>query len=141
VLAWCVAVASAFSTRLEAPGLAGMIKLVGGVLFVLGSSLFVWSLLHLREGFLGNVEPETEHLATRGPYRFMRHPLYLGMITTTVGLTIGIRSAWGTLAVFVLFVPATVYRARLEERALMARFGEEWNEYARRTSFMFPPVW
>jgi protein-S-isoprenylcysteine O-methyltransferase Ste14 len=117
------------------------VKLLGYALFAGGTPLFVVSMLFLKRGFLGEVEPVTDKLITTGPYRLVRHPLYLGMILATIGLAVAFRSLWGMLITLALFIPAGLWRARLEEEALARRFGAEWEDYAARTYFILPPVY
>jgi protein-S-isoprenylcysteine O-methyltransferase Ste14 len=116
-------------------------RTLGGILFIGGMLLFSWAVSCLRGGFLGQVEPRGGQLLTGGSYRWVRHPAYLGMILTTLGMTLAMRSLWGCVAVLLLFAPASVYRARLEEQSLAATFGAEWKDYARRSAFLIPFVW
>ena len=69
--------------------------------------------------------PEARGLVTRGPYRFVRHPVYLGELGAVAGLSIGAPSLWNLL-VLVAFYAAQAARMRLEEQAL----GREFPEYA-----------
>jgi protein-S-isoprenylcysteine O-methyltransferase Ste14 len=114
----------------------------GAGLFIVyaGMALVVWSVFHIRGAILGEVEPVLDTLVQGGPYRFVRHPVYLGMTVALAGGTIVMRSWTGLLAVFLLFLPSEIYRARLEERALSRKFGYEWERYAARTGFLLPFV-
>ena len=76
-----------------------------------------------------------ERLVTDGPYRWVRHPLYLSMVVILVGAGIALGGLWGIVKTFLLFLPVLVYRARLEEGALPGKFGQEWDEYFRQTLF------
>lgn len=116
-------------------------KFLGMAIWAAGTALFVWTLAHLRAAFFGNVAPVTDRLVTSGPYRWVRHPLYLSMIVALLGVTVALRGVWGVAGVFVLFAPAVAYRARLEEKALAHKFGPEWDAYVRQTRFMLPLVW
>jgi protein-S-isoprenylcysteine O-methyltransferase Ste14 len=118
-----------------------LIQPLGLAIFAGGLILFAMVVATLKRAFLGDVEPVTDRLITTGPYRFVRHPLYLGMFVTTIGLAIAFRSLWGLLITLAVFVPAGLWRAKLEEEALGRRFGEEWEAYARRTGFMFPVLY
>lgn len=113
-------------------------KLIGCFIFLLGMVAFLWVLVHLRDAFRGTVAPVTDQLVTTGPYRWTRHPLYLSMIITLVGIAIALRSLWGVVGVFVLFIPAVVNRAKLEERTLAQKFGQTWLSYATGTYFLIP---
>jgi protein-S-isoprenylcysteine O-methyltransferase Ste14 len=114
------------------------VKLLGFAISAGGMLLFVVSAAYLKRAFLGNVEPVTRRLITTGPYRLVRHPLYLGMFVATIGLAVAFRSLWGMFLTLAIFAPVGLYRARSEEEALERRFGEEWENYARRTRFVFP---
>jgi protein-S-isoprenylcysteine O-methyltransferase Ste14 len=140
VLTWLAVIALSLATRIDIPLPTAVVKLLGWLIFMLGMFLFAWAAFYLKGAFFGNVEPVSDKLITTGPYRFVRHPVYLCMIVSTIGLTIGLRSPWGLAGVFLLFTPTGIYRARLEESAMARRFGEEWDDYVKRTCFMFPPL-
>jgi protein-S-isoprenylcysteine O-methyltransferase Ste14 len=63
------------------------------------------------------------------------------MVISIFGLALGMKSLWGLICVIVLFIPLSIYRAVLEERALAEIFTDEWNAYVKRTWFMFPLVY
>ncbi len=117
------------------------LKPVGFAGFVLGMLLFTLAILYLRRAFQGNIHPVTENLIKDGPYRIVRHPLYLGMIISIGGLALGMRSVWGLIITLVVFLPLSVLRARLEETALHKKFGVIWEDYSKRTYFILPPVY
>ncbi|MGD2206722.1 MAG: isoprenylcysteine carboxylmethyltransferase family protein [Anaerolineae bacterium] len=119
---------------------ARFVRPLGYAVFAGGMLLFVVSVVYLKQAFLGEVEPVTDRLITTGPYQLIRHPLYLGMIVTTIGLAVAFRSLWGMLFTLAVFVPAGLWRARLEEQALARRFGQEWEDYAAKTYFLLPPI-
>jgi protein-S-isoprenylcysteine O-methyltransferase Ste14 len=116
-------------------------KVVGYVIFLTGMSLFVLCVLALRKAFLGEVEPVTDTLVVSGPYRIIRHPLYLSMTVSIFGIAFGVRSLWGLLATFIVFIPICILRAKLEEAHLARRFTRDWEAYTRKTYFMFPPFY
>jgi protein-S-isoprenylcysteine O-methyltransferase Ste14 len=113
-------------------------KVLGVVTVYTGMSLVVWAALHLGRIFLGGVTPRSDKIVRDGPYRHVRHPVYLGMAIAFVGVALAFRSWIGLVCVFIMFLPSEIYRARLEERALANKFGIEWEEYASRTGLMLP---
>jgi len=116
-------------------------RLLGMFIFLLGMTLFTWACLCLQSAFYGSVEPVTDQLVVNGPYSLVRHPLYLSMIISLFGLGIALRSFLGIVAIFVLFLPALICRARLEEQALERKYGTSWQEFERRTFFLVPFLW
>jgi protein-S-isoprenylcysteine O-methyltransferase Ste14 len=117
------------------------VKPLGYAVFAGGVLLFVVSVAYLKRAFLGEVEPVTDRLIATGPYRLIRHPLYLSMFMATIGLAVAFRSLWGMLVTLAVFIPAGLWRARLEEEALAQRFGLEWEDYITKSYFILPPVY
>jgi protein-S-isoprenylcysteine O-methyltransferase Ste14 len=99
----------------------------------------VWLLVSVL--FLGRcfgVLPEARGLVRRGPYRFVRHPVYLGELGAWAGLAIAAPSLANGGALAGLIV-AQLVRMRLEERALAEAF-PEYAAYASRTPSLIPTL-
>jgi protein-S-isoprenylcysteine O-methyltransferase Ste14 len=118
-----------------------LITALGVAGFAGGMLLFIVCVIHLKRAFFGDVEPATDRLIAAGPYRWVRHPLYLSMFLATFGLAVALRSLWALVIILFFFVPAGLWRARLEEQALARRFGQEWEDYVAGTYFILPPVY
>lgn len=92
------------------------------------TSLTVWGLWSLRRAF--SITVEARGVVTAGPYRWVRHPVYLGEVLAT-----GAVAAWRfsplNLAIFGVFVVLQILRARWEEAKLRRCFAE-YDGYARR---------
>ncbi len=98
---------------------------------------YVWLLASvLALGKCFGILPEARGLVMRGPYRFVRHPVYLGELGAVVGFSIGAPSLWN-LAVLVAFYAAQTVRMRLEEQALTREFAE-YAGYAAMTPRLLP---
>jgi len=115
-------------------------KEIGLAVLVLWGLFFVYVLFYLRSGFFGETEPRLDFLITEGPYSYCRHPQYLSFITLILGFDVMFRSILGVVFTLVLSIPSVVYRARVEDRLLRKRFGEEWEDYAKRVGFLFPKL-
>jgi protein-S-isoprenylcysteine O-methyltransferase Ste14 len=109
----------------------------GALLAVVAFTGAVWSLMTLRRSL--SVIPEARRLVTKGPYRLVRHPLYLFEILAGLALLLGTPGSVAT-ASFVVFVALQVTRSRFEERLLAATF-PDYSGYARSTDRLVPFVW
>jgi protein-S-isoprenylcysteine O-methyltransferase Ste14 len=108
--------------------------LVSDALVLLGIGFAVYALGYLKLSF--SIMPEARALVTGGPYRVVRHPLYLGEITAGLGLVLALPS-WFSVVVFVTLVAAQLVRTRYEEDVLRDSF-PEYTEYARQTKRLLP---
>lgn len=115
------------------------VQVAGEALIVAGAALRVWAMLTLDRFFTFVVGIAADHrVVQEGPYRVIRHPGYAGAIIAMVGAGVALRN-WLSL-LLMLVVPPLVFavRIRVEETALVAALGEEYQEYARRTGGMVP---
>lgn len=111
---------------------------VGVTVLVSGGLIFAYVLFYLRSGFFGETQPRLDFLITKGPYRFCRHPQYLSFVIMILGIDLMFGSVIGIIFTVVLSIPSAVYRARIEDRLLRNKFGEEWENYASKVGFFFP---
>lgn len=112
--------------------------LAGGfVLVVIGACLSLVSLISLGRFF--GVRPAFRGLATRGPYRAVRHPLYLAYVLQDIGYNLQEWSV-GTLTLVAAGWASMVYRIYAEERVLA--HNANWADYARRVRHrLLPGIW
>lgn len=103
----------------------------GAGLYLAGVALRYWAFHALRHQWNVDVSDTggPRHLVRQGPYRFLRHPLYLGACLEIAGLPMFL-GAWGALLFGTLvFMPFEVARAQYEEQFLRALFGADYRQY------------
>ena len=115
-------------------------RLIGEAILVCGFLIFAYVLFYLRSGFFGETEPKLDHLITEGPYRFCRHPQYLSFIVMVLGIDLMLRSVVGVVFTLIVSIPSVIYRAKIEDKLLRDKFGEEWENYADKVGFLLPKL-
>ena len=116
--------------------------LLGLMLMAAGIAIRQWAIFVLGRFFTADVRVHPEQpVIDSGPYRWVRHPSYSGMIIFFVGLGLAL-SNWLSLVVLAL-VPTggLTVRIRSEERALLAGLGEPYRRYAAARRRLFPGIW
>jgi len=112
---------------------------IGALLVLLGVGLAIFARVYLGRNWgmpmSRKAEPE---LVTRGPYAFVRHPIYTGIILAMVGSAIGESIIWALP--LVLFAPYFIYSARREEELMREQFPAQYPDYMRRTKMIVPFV-
>jgi protein-S-isoprenylcysteine O-methyltransferase Ste14 len=112
-----------------------LLRAFGLLLFAAGLSFIFWGAYTLRKAVF---VPENK-LAAAGPYRFVRHPMYSGGVIGAFGLAVFAGSMLGAVYSFMLTLVLS-HIADAEEADLIARFGNEYTEYAKRVPKLFPHV-
>lgn len=98
-----------------------------------GLALWLFAMIHLGKSLA--VLPGANEVVMRGVYKYLRHPLYVGITLTFCGLFLAIGSTVGMIYLFVIVVPLNLVRARLEEIALLEQFGDVYRDYMKKTLF------
>lgn len=113
---------------------------IGVVVVAAGLGFSVWARRVLGRNWSGTVTLKEDHeLVQSGPYRWIRHPIYTGILLGFVGSAVA-RDEWrGVLAVLIAGV-ALWRKLRLEERWMHELFGARYEEYRRRTWALIPWV-
>jgi protein-S-isoprenylcysteine O-methyltransferase Ste14 len=93
----------------------------GGGIAALGEAIRVWAAGHLEK---------SREVTSSGPYRFTRHPLYLGSTVMAVGIAIAAQhvAVWVLVAAYVFVMIGSAIRS--EEAFLRSRFGGDYDAYA-----------
>lgn len=107
----------------------------GESLVILAGGFTLASVLCLGTCF--GVLPEVRGLVMRGPYRYVRHPVYVGEILAFAGFVLASQRLTNIVPLIV-FVAAQMVRLRMEEKVLRAEFPQEYGAFAARTPRLVP---
>ncbi|MDD5464441.1 MAG: isoprenylcysteine carboxylmethyltransferase family protein [Candidatus Moranbacteria bacterium] len=112
----------------------------GAVLCVLGTVFAIWARWHLGKNWSSRPTLKEGHeLVTSGPYGFVRHPIYTGILTSALGSALVAGSFWLMILVVLCFV--FVRRVSKEEQLMMRQFPNEYPEYKKQTKALIPFIW
>lgn len=115
--------------------------ILGTLLYFPGMLFLLWARLTLGKNYFvstgfGAQLFKGHQLVTSGPYAFVRHPMYVGLILAALGSLL-LYATWTTVY-FACFAPLMFFRARREEAALSAEFGEQWRDYCKHVPAFIP---
>lgn len=109
---------------------------LGSVLLMMGLAVSLWSLAVLGKNL--SIIPQARKLVDTGPYRYVRHPLYVGEILSALGIVVSGFTLPGMLVPLIL-ASLQAYRAIQEEKTLAAAF-VEYKAYMSRTHRFIPYI-
>ena len=112
----------------------------GGALFltVAGLGFTVWARVHLGRNWSGTVTLKEEHeLVRSGPYAYVRHPIYTGLLVALLGSAIACGEVRALIG-FIVVAAAFVRKLRIEERLMRASFPGQYRDYCARVPALIP---
>jgi protein-S-isoprenylcysteine O-methyltransferase Ste14 len=125
-----------FARNSESPT-ALPLALSGCLLALASAALVLWSRAEL--GSAWSLVPKSDQgLVTTGPYRLVRHPIYLGLVLLATGQALAFGSWLALLIVLCAIVPTFAWRARAEEKLLSRTLGDRYAAYRQRTKMIIP---
>ncbi len=113
--------------------------LAGRFIQILGSIVLLLSLYDLRKSLTALPTPKDNGvLQIRGLYRYVRHPMYVAVLTLSVGIAVSSGSVVKYVLVLALYILFS-FKARYEEKLLIAKY-PGYSSYARRTNRFIPKI-
>jgi protein-S-isoprenylcysteine O-methyltransferase Ste14 len=113
---------------------------VGAALTAAGLLFTVWARVHLGTNWSGTVTLKRGHeLITSGPYAFVRHPIYTGLLLAFLGSALA-RDEWRGVLALALVALALWRKLRNEERWMREQFGDAYSAYSKRVAALVPRV-
>jgi protein-S-isoprenylcysteine O-methyltransferase Ste14 len=116
-----------------------VLQVLGVVLLLAGLGLAVWARIYLgRNWGMPMTRMDEPELVTSGPYRFVRHPIYSGLLLAILGTALA-TNLYFLIGLAVLGI-YFIYSARVEERILVESFPTTYPAYKARTKMLIPFV-
>ena len=113
---------------------------ITGIAIIGGLSLSIWTIVYMKccgkgnplDAFGHEVAPRTQHLMTDGPYRINRNPMLTGTLLYMAGFVVWLWT-WQAVLVWGIFFAIMFVQVLTEEHRLKRDFGEEYEDYCKRT--------
>ncbi len=116
-----------------------IVQALGAILFVCGLALAVWARVYLgRNWGMPMTRKDEPELVTSGPYRFVRHPIYSGILLAVLGTSLATEIYW--LIAAGIMGAYFVHSARVEERLMTDSFPTVYPSYREKTKMLIPFV-
>jgi protein-S-isoprenylcysteine O-methyltransferase Ste14 len=113
------------------------VKIIGLVLVALGIACAIWARVHIGKnwGMPMSLKEKPELIMT-GPYTYVRHPIYSGILLAMIGSALVGAVGW-VVPVIVFFI-YFMYSARVEEKILTKEFPHDYPSYMKKTKMLIP---
>ena len=103
-----------------------------------GMAIALWARVALGQYWSDRVIVQADHVLIRtGPYAYMRHPIYSGVLLAVLGTAL-VLGEWRGLLAFVVLLANYWIKAKREEHILSGRFSEEFRDHKSRAGFLLP---
>ncbi|CAB4434367.1 unnamed protein product [Rhizophagus irregularis] len=100
-----------------------------------------WYAMKINKFFTRILRIGEEFIVTEGPYRYIRHPGYLGQLLIWIGFGLSSGNYLVALIIFIAIILTYLYRIRKEEVVLLRTFGVDYLEYSTRVSKLIPYIY
>ena len=112
----------------------------GIAITLLGLGFAVWARVHLGKNWSGSVTIKVDHMLVRtGPYRYVRNPIYTGILAGFAGTALVIGRVWAIYGLLILLAGFLI-KIQEEEKVLLEKFGEEYLQYKMEVKALIPFV-
>ncbi|MEN6456369.1 MAG: methyltransferase [Prolixibacteraceae bacterium] len=120
--------------------------LISSLFLLTGAYFMIWSNVFLfkigkggpANGFGISISPQTKKLVTVGPYKYSRNPMVFGAFSLYISMVIFLNSIIGLITLLISLLIAFGYLKLSEEQRLLTDFGDDYVEYKRKVSMVFP---
>ncbi len=114
--------------------------MLGAIPFVLGALIYLWCAWHFTFAGKGTPAPidPPKHLVAQGPYRVVRNPMYVGVITALLGEALLFRSPGLVIYAALVLLAVHLFVVFYEEPHLRRRFGASYQDYCAQVPRWLP---
>ncbi len=110
----------------------------GFVITTCGLLFSIWARHRLGANWSQAVTVKDDHrLITKGPYALVRHPIYTGLLFALFGTAV-VFGQWRDLVAVAITLGVLLWKLKLEEKWMLAEFGDVYRSYSRRTAALIP---
>ena len=110
---------------------------LGFIVFILGLLLALWARINIgRNWGVPMSQKEKPELVTSGPYSFIRHPIYSGLLLAVIGCVLASSLYW--LVLLAIQASYFIYAATVEEKIMMKEFPNIYPKYKSKTKMLIP---
>jgi len=81
---------------------------------------------------------KTHEVIKQGPYKYVRHPIYIEMIFESLSIPLALNSFYTILLVILTYIPLVILRAYMEDRKMLKKLGERYHRYCKQTGAFIP---
>jgi len=118
------------------------ITITGLCILILGIIIRWISIIQLNKEFTVDVSITANHkLYTKGMYKYIRHPSYLGLLIICFGLSIAMNSIISLIVITIPVFLSIIYRINVEEKVLINEFGDAYKNYMKKTNKIIPKLY
>ena len=122
-------------------GINNSVSYLGMALIIIGFILRQYSIKILGRFFIPTVSKQkSQRIIQTGPYRYIRHPSYTGLILELVGLSLALSNIMSLLITLIFILPIIIYRIKVEESFLIKNF-KEYRLYKQKTKKLIPFIY
>ncbi len=126
------------TTPSDVTGIALFAALAGMALALVALVVSAWAFVSIPTVSTGHYVLKAQPVVQKGPYRWFRHPIYLGVFLIWLALALAFGSVFTFLLAALYVFPAYMLYMRSEEQMMAASYGAEYTSYCRKTGMLFP---
>jgi protein-S-isoprenylcysteine O-methyltransferase Ste14 len=114
---------------------------IGLMLMLGGRVLRLWAQTQMKHLFVGELAVQKDHrVVTTGPYKYIRHPAYVGGTLSAIGIGLALSTWLGALIAGGVLIASYITRIPKEEALLASEMGDEYRDYMKQTKRFVPFV-